>query len=76
LTAYRIRALEYWFEAGEDAMGEVVNLNRFRKARAKDERVRQAEGNRLQHGLGKTDKQRILSERERAERDLDGKKLT
>jgi len=57
-------------------MAEVVNLNRFRKARSKDEKAREAENNRMQHGVGKTEKRRILSERERAERDLDGKKLT
>jgi hypothetical protein len=57
-------------------MGDVVNLNRFRKGRAKDEQGRQAETNRVQHGVGKAEKKRILSEHERAERDLDGKKLT
>jgi hypothetical protein len=54
----------------------VINLNRFRKARGKEQQVRQAELNRQSHGVAKADKERQLSERERAERDLDGKKLT
>jgi hypothetical protein len=57
-------------------MGDVVNLNRFRKAKAKDEQARQAEQNRQIHGRGKAEKTRTVSEHERADRDLDGKKLT
>jgi hypothetical protein len=57
-------------------MGEVVNLNRFRKARAKAEKEQQAEQNRLRHGRPKAEKRQTESERERGERDLDGKKLT
>ena len=57
-------------------MGDVVNLNRFRKANAKTEQTRQAEHNRQSYGRAKVDKERTASERERAERDLDGKKLT
>jgi len=57
-------------------MGEVVNLNRFRKARAKAEQTQQAEENRIRHGRGKAEKRETSSERDRNDRDLDGKKLT
>jgi len=57
-------------------MGDVVNLNRFRKARAKGEQAKQAELNRQIHGRRKSEKERAISEHERADRDLDGKKLT
>ena len=57
-------------------MGEVINLNRFRKARAKAEEGRQAEENRVRHGRDKAEKRQTASEQDRADRDLDGKKLT
>jgi hypothetical protein len=57
-------------------MGEVVNLNRFRKARLKAEQEKQAEENRVLHGRSKTEKTQITKDRERTDRDLDGKHLT
>ncbi len=57
-------------------MGDVVNLNRFRKSQEKTEKSRKAEANRQIHGRDKLEKERSASERESAERDLDGKKLT
>lgn len=57
-------------------MGDVVNLNRFRKARAKAEKERQAGENRILHGRPKSEKQQTDAERERGDHDLDGKKLT
>ncbi len=57
-------------------MGDVINLNRFRKARDKNEKTRQAEENRRTHGRDKAEKQRQAREKESADRDLDGKKLT
>jgi len=57
-------------------MGEVVNLNRFRKARAKAEADKQAEENRAAFGRTKAEKRQTAVERERAEQDLDGKKKT
>lgn len=57
-------------------MGEVINLNRFRKARAKAEDARQAEENRVRHGRGKAEKRQAADEQDRTDRDLDGKKLT
>jgi hypothetical protein len=60
----------------EDAMGEVVNLNRFRKARLKAEQEQQAEEKRVRHGRSKSDKILVGIELDRTDRDLDGKKLT
>jgi len=57
-------------------MGEVVNLNRFRKARAKTEAEKLAEENRASFGRTKAEKRQTSTERDRADQDLDGKKLT
>ena len=57
-------------------MGEVINLNRFRKARAKADEAKQAEENRVQFGRTKTEKKLSASEQDRTDNDLDGKKLT
>jgi hypothetical protein len=56
-------------------MGEVINLNRLRKTKAKESAARQAEANRLRFGRSKDEKLRDNSIVERAERDLDGKKI-
>jgi hypothetical protein len=56
-------------------MGEVVNLNRFRKERAKADRKVEAAANRAAHGRGKAERTRADKERERADRLLDGQKL-
>ena len=53
----------------------VVNLNRFRKKKAKEERVKQAATNSRLHGRTKAEKQRELSERKRASQALEGKRL-
>lgn len=57
-------------------MGEVVNLNRFRKARAKAEAEKTAEENRAAFGRTKVEKRQTSTELNRADQDLDGKKLT
>ena len=57
-------------------MGEVINLNRFRKAKAKAEQGKLAEENRVRHGRTKSEKQKADGEQDRSDRDLDGKKLT
>ena len=57
-------------------MGEVVNLNRFRKARLKAEQEKQAEENRVRHGRSKAEKIQTVKELDRTERDHDGKHLT
>jgi hypothetical protein len=57
-------------------MGEVINLNRFRKARVKAEQEKLAEENRVRHGRSKSEKTQAIKDRERTELDLDGKHLT
>ncbi len=49
-------------------MAEIINLNRFRKARARAEREAQADANRLLHG-------RTKAERRLTDRRLDGARL-
>jgi hypothetical protein len=55
-------------------MGDVVNLNRYRKAHARTERERQAEENRIRFGRPKAETQARRLEEERSRHDLDGKK--
>jgi hypothetical protein len=55
--------------------GNVVNLNRFRKKKEREERARQAEINRIRHGRTKAQKEREIADRERAARLLEGKRL-
>lgn len=56
-------------------MAEIINLNRFRKAKERAEAARRAEANRVLFGRTKAEKEatRRVTEKERA--DLDGKKL-
>lgn len=56
-------------------MGEVVNLNRVRKDRAKAEAKTVAVANRATHGRSRAEKTKAEKERARAERLLDGSKL-
>jgi hypothetical protein len=60
---------------GDRAMGDVVNLNRFRKTREKAERTKEAEANRARFGRTKTEKERDRKEAERKTQTLDGHKL-
>ena len=55
-------------------MSEIVNLNRARKTRAKDEDKARAAANRIVHGRTKADKSLSALERHRAEKLLDGQK--
>lgn len=55
-------------------MGDVVNLNRFRKQRRRDEREKQASENRIRFGTPKSETSRQRLEQDRQARDLDGKK--
>ncbi len=52
-------------------MAETVNLNAFRKARAKAADKAQAEANRVLHGMPKAERQKAKAERERLSRLLD-----
>ncbi|MDX5393724.1 MAG: DUF4169 family protein [Pseudomonadota bacterium] len=52
-------------------MGEIVNLNQARKARAKAEAGKQAKANRVLHGRTKGESLRAQLEAERERRRLD-----
>ena len=56
-------------------MGDVVNFNKARKARARSAAKVTAEGNRAKFGRTKAEKDRDRIERERAERLLNGAKI-
>lgn len=56
-------------------MGDVINLNRFRKQRAKGEREEAAARNRVRFGRSKEEKAKEKSETARRNRELEGKKL-
>jgi hypothetical protein len=55
-------------------MAQIVNLNRVRKAKARDEKNKAAEQNRVQHGTPKALKQLEKARTNKARRDLDGHK--
>jgi len=56
-------------------MGEVVNLNRARKAKAKAEAEKTAANNRVKHGTPKHLRKKGDAERNRTEAELEGKRL-
>ena len=56
-------------------MGDVVNLNKIRKIRAKEARADCAAENRVRHGIRKQTRQTARVDSERAASDLDGKRL-
>jgi hypothetical protein len=56
-------------------MGDVVNLNRFRKDKARKERAVEAERNRARFGRTKEEVRRQGAEAERRARELDAKRL-
>ena len=56
-------------------MADIVNLNRARKAKAKDAATRQADANRASFGRPKAVKDSARQQADKATRDLDGKKL-
>ena len=56
-------------------MGNVVNLNKFRKRKAKVDREKTAKTNRRLHGRTKPERQRDELQKAKLTRDLHGKKL-
>jgi hypothetical protein len=58
----------------EEPLAEIINLNRARKARAKDEAKASALANRAAHGRTKGERQGAEAERSKASRLLDGAK--
>ena len=61
-------------KAGPRLMGDIINLNRARKAKAKAEKTRTAEQNRVLHGTPKHLKKLGKARDEKARRDLDAHK--
>ncbi len=55
--------------------GNVVNLNRFKKKKQREEKAKQANVNRVKHGRNKAQKEGERADRERAARLLEGHKL-
>lgn len=56
-------------------MGDVVNLNKARKAKARSDARMTADANRAKFGRTRAGKERDRAEKARAERLLDGAKL-
>ena len=56
-------------------MGDVIQLNRYRKKRTRLDRKREAAENRARHGRGKQEKEAALRQREREAVRLDARLL-
>lgn len=56
-------------------MGEIINLNRFRKQRTRAEEEKQAEENRVAFGRTKAERTATAKTTRKAQADLDNKKL-
>ena len=57
-------------------MGDIINLNQMRKARAKQARERQAAANRVRFGRDKAERQHSADDQTRSKQELDGKALS
>jgi hypothetical protein len=55
-------------------MGDIVNLNKYRKQRQRSEQATQAAENRIRFGRSKSDRTRTRAELDRLSRDLEGKR--
>ncbi len=56
-------------------MGDVVNLRQFKKAKARSEKEKHADQNRISHGRTKAEKSLTGALNEKAEKSLDQSKL-
>jgi hypothetical protein len=56
-------------------MGDLVNLNKFRKARQGRDEKRAAAANRGKYGRSKAELVEIRADRDRAARELEGKRI-
>jgi len=56
-------------------MGDIVNLNQYRKRHARREAEMAAGENRVRHGRSKVDRQKERRENEKAAKDIDDKRL-
>ena len=57
-------------------MAKVVNLNKFRKQKAKQQREKQADTNRRLHGRTKAERLRELKEKQLLQARVDGARLS
>jgi hypothetical protein len=60
---------------GRHFMGDIVNLNKYRKAKQRDSEAREAEINREKFGRNKAQTTRDRLQRRQEEKALEGKKL-
>jgi chorismate mutase len=56
-------------------VAQIINLNKFRKAKARAEKLATAAQNRRKHGRSAADKARETAKLEKLERELEGKRL-
>ena len=56
-------------------MADVVNLNQFRKAKARADKTKSAHDNRIKFGRTKAQKNKDAGERAQQERELNGKEI-
>jgi hypothetical protein len=56
-------------------MGEIINLNKHRKAKARDARESQSAANRIKYGRTKAEKEDDRRAKERRDSVFDGRKL-
>lgn len=56
-------------------MGDVIYLSRYRKAKERAEKEKQAEANRVRHGRTKAEKKAVRAEQDRQAAELEGKRL-
>ncbi|MFP6729502.1 MAG: DUF4169 family protein [Alphaproteobacteria bacterium] len=56
-------------------MGDIVNLNQFRKRRERELKEERAEGNRQKSGQKKSDHKALSHDIDQRRRELDGKRL-
>ena len=54
-------------------MGDVIYLSRYRKAKERAEKEKQAEANRVRHGRTKAEKKAVRLEQDRQAAELEGK---
>jgi hypothetical protein len=57
-------------------MAEIVNLKRVRKQQARKTKEKNAEANRIKHGVAKPARELAKARTEKAARDIEGHKLT
>lgn len=58
-----------------NAVGDIVNLNKARKAKGREQKAAQAAANRTLHGMSKAEREKAAKEAKRIRREIDGKKL-